>query len=198
MLRKSKAHQQRTAGQDVVHKSDTALLIIDMINPMNFPEAKLLIREALPAARAIARLKARLKKRKVPVIYTNNNFGQWQSDWAKMYESVCHENSMAKSIAEILAPEKDDYFVLKPKHSAFYSTTLEILLEQMHCHRVIVTGMAANICVLFTVQDAHAREYEVVVPKDCVASNTHWETKQTLQQIQAIFKIRPVASASIR
>ena len=60
-----------------------------------------------------------------------------------------------------LLPEKDDYFVLKPKHSAFYQTNLEILLNYLGVRTLIMTGMAADICVLFSANDAYMRDFRV-------------------------------------
>ncbi len=91
-------------------------------------------------------------------------------------------------ITELLRPGQRDYFVLKPKHSGFFSTTLNILLDHLNVQKVVITGMAANICVLFTANDAYMRDFKLFVPSDCVASNTkqgndhasiRWQTSQT-------------------
>lgn len=160
-----------------------ALLIIDMINRLDFPGASALLRHALPVAARIAQLKRRLKALGLPVIYVNDNFGQWQSDWQKVFAACVQSDSLGAPLAQRLLPEPDDYFILKPKHSGFYGTTLEVLLENLGVRTLILTGIAGNLCVLFTANDAHMRDFAVCVPHDCVASNTVRENRWALGQL---------------
>src|SRR5947209_838569 len=148
-----------------------ALLLVDVINPCDFPEADQFLRHALPAARKIAALKRRAAAAGVPVIYANDNFGRWRSDLTAVVNRCLEPGCKGRPLCEALRPGEQDYFVLKPKHSAFYSTTLDLLLRAL-TRVVIVCGFAANICVLFTANDAYVRDLRVVVPSDCVASNT--------------------------
>src|SRR4051812_9867848 len=164
-------------------KSDVALLLIDVINDLDFPEGDQLLRHALPMARQIADLKRRAKQEGVPVIYVNDNFGRWRSDFGAQVEHCLEDGSRGKPVVELLRPDQDDYFVLKPKHSGFFSTTLETLLEYLGVRAVILTGMAANICVLFTANDAYMRDLHLAVPSDCVASNTEEENRYALDQM---------------
>lgn len=112
-------------------RARVVLLICDMLNTMEFPEARQLRPHALKAARAIARLKRRLKKKKIPVIYVNDNFGRWHSDWKAIYELCSRDGCLGKEIAETVRPDEDDDFILKPKHSGFYQTSLENLLAEL-------------------------------------------------------------------
>jgi nicotinamidase-related amidase len=145
-------------------KSAVALLLIDVINDLDFDEGEELLRHALPMARQIARLKARAKECGIPIIYVNDNFGRWRSDFRAQVEHCLKDGVRGRPVAELLRPDQDDYFVLKPKHSGFYSTTLDTLLDYLGAKTVILTGMAANICVLFTANDAYVRDFHVVVP----------------------------------
>jgi nicotinamidase-related amidase len=174
-------------------KSLIALLLIDVINDFDFPEADQLLRYALPMARQIAALKQRAKAAKVPVIYANDNFGRWRSDFNAIVEHCLQEDSQGKEVVELLRPEEDDYFVLKPKHSGFFSTTLDLVLEYLGVERVVLTGVASNICVLFTANDAYMRDYELIVPSDCVAANTEELNTQALEQMRVVLKadVRP-------
>lgn len=104
-------------------KSPIALLLIDTINDFDFPEADQLLQFAIPMAKQIARLKERAKQAEVPVIYVNDNFGRWRSDFHSIVEHCLNEESRGREIAQLLQPNKEDYFVLKPKHSEFFSTT---------------------------------------------------------------------------
>ena len=145
-------------------KSDVALLLIDVINDLEFPEGDQLLRYALPMARQIAALKQRARQEGVPVIYVNDNFGRWRSDFNAQVEHCLKDGVRGQPVVELLRPDEDDYFVLKPKHSGFFSTTLDMLLEYLGVKAVVLTGMAANICVLFTANDAYMRDLHLVVP----------------------------------
>lgn len=171
----------------------TALVLIDVINDLEFPEGEQLLAAALPMSRALVQLRRRAKAAGIPVIYVNDNFGRWQSDLQRQVQHCLCDNVRGRPIVEQLKPEADDYFVLKPKHSAFYSTVLDILLRHLQVDRLILTGMAANICVLFTANDAYMRDLGLIIPCDCVASNSAAINRQALEMMQTLLKadIRP-------
>jgi nicotinamidase-related amidase len=175
------------------NNSSVALLLIDVINDLDFDRPDGLLASALPMARRIATLKREAARRQIPAIYVNDNFGQWKSDFRHTVEHCCAGNSRGREISKALRPKVSDYFVLKPKHSGFYATTLDILLEYLTVDTLIITGIAANICVLFTANDAYMRDYRLYVPADCVASNSAEETEYSLRQMKNILKadIRP-------
>lgn len=176
-----------------LERSRTALLLVDVINDFAFPQAKQLLRFALPAARHIAALKTRLRKRGVPAIYVNDNFGRWRSDFRRQVERCIGKGSPGAEIARLLIPAEDDYFVLKPKHSAFYSTSLDVLLANLGAEKLIIAGFAADICVLFTANDAYMRDYEIAVPSDCIASESRAAWRNACHQMQRFLHadIRP-------
>jgi nicotinamidase-related amidase len=173
------------------------LLLIDVINDLNFPEGPALLRHALPMARRLARLKEQAKRRGVAVIYVNDNFGRWRSDFQRQIDHCLREGVPGRKIVELLRPDDDDYFVLKPAHSGFYSTTLDLLLKHLRATTVILTGVATNICVLFTASDAYLRGYRVVVPRDCVAANSARLTKEALAHMRAVLKAEIASSRSL-
>jgi nicotinamidase-related amidase len=172
----------------VPDKAAVALLLIDVINDLEFDSGKDLLKHALPMAKRLAELKRRAKEAGVPVIYVNDNFGRWQSDFNKLLDHCLEENICGKPIAELLRPEKDDYFVLKPKHSGFFSTTLDILLDYLQVKTVILTGLTADICVLFTANDAYMRDFNLVIPEDCVASTDPEENRHALEHMRRVLK----------
>jgi nicotinamidase-related amidase len=181
-------------------KSTAALLLIDVINDLGFPEGDQLFAHFEPAATRILELKRRAKDARIPVIYVNDNFGRWRSDFHAQVEHCLNDGVRGEPIAKLLRPEPDDYFVLKPKHSGFFSTTLDILLDYLEVQVVIITGVAGNNCVLFTANDAYMRDFEVVVPSDCVASNTAEENRAALHQIEKMLKadIRPSVELDLK
>jgi nicotinamidase-related amidase len=169
-------------------KASVALLLIDVINDLQFDKGEQLLGHAGPMAQRIVDLKRRAKAARIPVVYVNDNFGRWQSNFKAQVEHCLTEGTRGKPIAELLIPESDDYFVLKPKHSGFFSTTLDILLEHLGARALILTGLAGNICVLFTANDAYMRDFALYVPSDCVASNTEDDNRYALRQMANALK----------
>jgi nicotinamidase-related amidase len=169
-------------------RSKVALLLIDWINDLEFDEGEKLLPQALAAAKATAALRRRAKQAEVPVIYCNDNFGRWRSDFRALLAHVLEDGVRGQPLAELLAPDEDDYFVLKPKHSGFHSTTLDVLLAHLGANTLILTGIAGNFCVLFTAQDAYMRDFRLLVPRDCVASEEQRDNNYALQHMEKVCK----------
>ena len=165
-----------------------ALLVIDMINAFDFEGAGAPLPRALAAARSIATLKQRARRAGVPVVYVNDNFGRWRSDFRSILGHVLEHGCPGKPIAELLRPRPDDYFVLKPKHSGFQFTTLDVLLAHLGAQTLILTGVAGNFCVLFTAHDAYMRDYRLIVPRDCVASQSADDDRYALAHMAEVTK----------
>ncbi len=173
--------------QSFPDKSRTALLLIDVINDLEFSGGEALLEKALPMADRIAELKRRAAECEVPTIYLNDNFGQWRSDFRSVVESNL-KGVRGAPIVQRLVPEPDDYFVLKPKHSGFFGTTLSTLLRFLDTERLIITGLSTEMCVLFTAMDAYMRDFELVVPKDCCASADQARQEAVLSYMQDVLK----------
>ncbi|MBX3013370.1 MAG: cysteine hydrolase [Caldilineaceae bacterium] len=174
----------------------TALLLIDVINDLEFDGGDDLLVHAQPMAHQIAALKQAAKRLEIPVIYANDNFGQWRSDFRRLVQYCCESDVRGQAIARMLRPHDDDYFILKPKHSAFFQTNLDLLLKDLGIKRLIMTGMAADICVIFTANDAYMRDFQVVVPADCVASESADDNEKVLGLMARVLKadITPFAA----
>jgi nicotinamidase-related amidase len=178
-------------------ESEIALVLIDVINDLEFEGGEELFRAALPAARNIARLKVRAHEAGVPVIYVNDNFGRWRSDFKRIVTHCLQDDVRGQPLAELLSPDEDDYFVLKPKHSGFFSTSLELLLEYLGAQTLVLTGFAGNNCVLFTANDAYMRDYKLMIPSDCTASIEPQANEYALAQMQEVLKADISPSAGI-
>lgn len=168
--------------------SPVALLLIDVINDLEFEGGEKLLRHALPCARRIAAFKERCKAAGIPTIYVNDNFGKWRSDFKKLVSHCLNDNTRGREIVELLKPARDDYFVLKPKHSGFHSTTLDLLLKYLGAETLILAGFTADICILFTANDAYMRDYRLVIPADCVASQDETENQRALKFMERVLK----------
>jgi nicotinamidase-related amidase len=181
----------------VPDKCSVALLLIDFINDLEFDAGEKLLPRALAAATATSVLRRRAKQAGVPVIYCNDNFGKWRSDFHSLLDHCLQGDVRGRPIAELLKPDDQDYFVLKPKHSGFHSTTLDVLLAHLGATTLILTGIAGNFCVLFTAQDAYMRDFRIVVPRDCIASEEEADDRFALQHMAKVCKAETGASAGI-
>lgn len=157
-----------------------ALLIIDMINRLDFAGGEGLHAAAEAAGDRILTLRDQASAAGVPVIYVNDNHGDWHEDRAAIVAKATEEDCPGRDLARRLAPRDEDYFVMKPQFSGFYTTTLPAILPRLGVRRLVLTGIAADICVLFTAADAHMREYELWVPADAVASEDEQRTDWAL------------------
>jgi nicotinamidase-related amidase len=173
---------------NVPENSSVALLLIDVINDMDFEGSEPLVRQAPAMGERIAALKKRAKAARIPVVYINDNFGRWQSDFRRLIQHCLEDGVPGEPLVRMLVPDEDDYFVLKPKHSAFFATTLDTLLAYLGAKTLILTGIAGNICILFSANDAYMRDYHLVVPSDCVISNTAEDNAHALRQIEQVLK----------
>ena len=178
-------------------KCPLALLLVDWINDLEFDNAEKLFPQALAAAKATAILRERAKRAGVPVIYCNDNFGRWRSDFRSLLQHVLHDDVRGRPIAELLKPDERDYFVLKPKHSAFHSTSLDVLLAHLGATTLILTGIQGNFCVLFSAQDAYMRDFRLLVPEDCTASEAAPDNRNALQHMAKVCKADTGTSSGI-
>jgi nicotinamidase-related amidase len=157
---------------------NAALLIIDMINAFDFEGGKVLKPKAAKVAETIIALRAQVEAAGYPVVYVNDNFGQWHSEKSKLVE---HAARHAGAVTKKIAPTDADYFIIKPQFSGFYATNLQVLLPKLGVSRLILTGIATDICVLFTAADAHMRDYTLWVPEDCVAAMEDQRSRWALE-----------------
>jgi nicotinamidase-related amidase len=182
---------------DALSPKTCALVLIDVINAFAFPAGPSLLAAAVPAARRIATLKKRLSASGIPAIYVNDNFGEWKVDF-RMQIQRCLTEERGRQVAELLLPQDEDYFVLKPRHSGFYSTSLDVLLSFLGTRTLILTGFATDICVLYTANDAYMRGYALRVPSDCVAAETPGRNRWALTHIKTRLFANTAASPSVR
>jgi nicotinamidase-related amidase len=175
----------------------SGLLLIDVINDFEFPESRRLLRHAIPAAQRLARLKHAAKEAGVPVIYVNDNFGRWQSTFQEQIERCVAADCPGHPVASLLVPEKNDYFVLKPRHSGFYSTSLDVLLGFLQIRTILLTGFAGDICVLYTANDAYMRAYDLIVVNDCVASESEAGNRAAIEHMKLRLKARSLSSRTL-
>jgi len=176
----------------------TALLLIDVINDLDFDGSSGLVAQAEAMSARLARFKRSAMGAGIPCIYVNDNFGRWRSDFRQTVAHCTSRSSPGHRVSRRLKPTKDDYFVLKPKHSGFFDTTLDTLLENLRIRRVILTGIAGNICVLFTAGDAYMRDLTIYAPSDCIVSNTAEDNERALDLMETVLKGTLTPSSLLR
>ncbi|MFC7783035.1 MULTISPECIES: cysteine hydrolase family protein [unclassified Rossellomorea] len=165
-----------------MNQKKSALLIIDMINTFDFHGGEKLYENTLEIVDNIRGLKRKAKDSGIPVIYVNDNYGLWQDNMNDIIEHC--KMKKGETVIDRLHPDTDDYFIIKPKHSCFFGTQLDILLHQLDVEHLILTGIAGDICVLYTANDAYMREYEISIPKDCMASETDEDNESAIRIIK--------------
>ncbi len=164
--------------------SRIVLLLVDVINDLDFPRNEDLVRKSEELAGRIAGLSRRCREAGIPVIYVNDNKGRWRSDFSDVVKHCLRADSPGREMLRRLLPWPKDYVVLKPKHSAFYATPLETLLEHIGAETVILAGIATNACVMITASDIYVRDYKLLVPSDCVAALTENDQRQALDVME--------------
>lgn len=174
-------------------RSSRVLLLVDFINPLNFPGAQDLAEAALAAARASAALKQRLAAEGVATIYANDNYGVWQSDFHSLVATCLGMEGPPGEIARLLYPQADDITILKPRHSAFYASPLELLLTEMEAKELVICGLASDMCVQLTAAEAFLREYPCWVPQDCHAAESEAAKEAAVAYMASVLKcdVRP-------
>ncbi|MBD3110037.1 cysteine hydrolase [Bacillus sp. AGMB 02131] len=170
----------------MIQKNKKALLIIDIINHFQFEHGTRLLEQSLAFLPALIQLKQRAKIQQIPIIYINDHYNLWQADFKKII-SHCTTDETRHFLSQI-QPDDDDYFLIKPKHSAFFGTALNTLLYHLNVDQLILTGIAGNICVLFTANDAYMREYTLNCPKDCIASVSKQDNEYALMMMQNVLQ----------
>lgn len=182
---------------NVPDQCSVALILIDVINDMEFEDGDSLFENALPAAKKLATLRSRAEEAGVPVIYVNDNFGKWRSDFRQQLGHVLEDGVRGEPIAKLLSPGEEDYLVLKAKHSGFYDTQLDLLLQYLKVRTVIIAGFTTDICVLFTAGDAYLRDLHIIVPPDCSAAVIPSFHESAMEHMKRVLHVKAIPSAEI-
>jgi nicotinamidase-related amidase len=177
---------------------ETALFIIDMISEWSAPGLGSLLEASHAIAPRLAAFKRRCRAAGVPIIYANDNLGRWRSDFKSLVKAARDKGGKAAEIADILAPEEEDYFVLKPKHSAFFGTPLNLLLEHLEVKRVLLAGVSADQCVQATAAHARMQDYDVEVIGDCIAAPSEERQAAALRHFEEAMQITVTQSTDIQ
>lgn len=173
--------------------ASSALVLVDFLNPLDFTRDPAFVQRAVAAARATKKLIARMKRARQPVIYANDHWGAWMRNFDDLIAALASPHVPGRELVKVLAPDADDYTVLKPRHSAFYGTPLEFLLDELRVESLVITGIAADNCVLFTANDAYVRKFKLWIPANCVAAEKDAHRIAALAHMKRVLKARTAA-----
>lgn len=176
-------------------QSKAVLLVVDFVNPLDFPGAEALAAPAVRAAQCTARVRRRMSADGHLTIFANDNYGIWQDDFKELWRRLAVVKGPAGALARCLKPRARDFSVLKPRHSAFYSTPLDLLLRQLRCKKLVIAGLATDSCILATAMDGYLRGYRLWIPEDCVASESAEASEQALALMRRMLKADTRAAA---
>ncbi|HEX8340569.1 MAG TPA: isochorismatase family cysteine hydrolase [Tepidisphaeraceae bacterium] len=178
-------------------KSDTAVLVIDVMNDLAFPGGEKVLPWAEKMAERLRPLLDRARQSDIDVIYVNDNFGHWRSNFNDVIDYCTRPDARGRDVTARLRPAENDYFVLKPKHSVFFATSLLPLLEHLGTKKLIMTGLATNLCVFFSAHDAHMHEYEITVLSDCCAAESDDDHNWALRQLKDFLHVNVCRSDEV-
>jgi nicotinamidase-related amidase len=176
----------------------TAVLLIDVLNPFDFPGGEAFARRAKRTAGAIAHLTDRARRARIPVIYVNDNLGRWRSDMDSLLSFCSHPDRPGAAIVNALRPQDDDHLVLKSTLSGFFQTPLETMLRSGGIKRLVLAGFATDNCVLFTAADAYMRDFTVILATDCLAAQSSREHRAAITRMKAVLKAEAATSKNVR
>jgi nicotinamidase-related amidase len=189
---------ERGSAVSAATPSGTALLVLDMISDYRYPGGDAVLSAASRIAPTIAALNQRLRKLGTPIIYVNDTRGRWESDQSTFLRRCLRGSQQAARIIEQLLPDPRDYFIFKPRHSAFFATPLHELLSDLAVDTLILTGITSHQCVLFTAIDAHVRKLKVIAPRDCISAPSSVQTRHALFILEHSVGARTVPAARLR
>lgn len=178
--------------------TDLTLLIIDVINDLDFPGGEKVLPWAQKMVERLRPAAAAARDAGVPVVYVNDNYGHWRSNFGDIFDHCTRADARGREVSRAMRPEADDYFVLKPKHSAFFATSLVPLLEHLGTRRIVMAGMATNLCVFFSAHDAHMHEYDITVLSDCCAAESDADHDVALDQLNRFLHVKVCRSDEVK
>ena len=173
-----------------------AVLALDLISDFDFPDGPAVRRALAPRIKAIVHLLQTARAHRVPVIYVNDNLGLWRSDAPGLIQHCLEPDRPGAALVNTIVPEAEDLVVLKPRHSAFFGTPLEALLEDLRVDTLVLTGVSAESCVWMSATDAHTRGFRLVVPANTLAGTSAPAVRRTLASLKEVLGARVPSSAS--
>ncbi|MDT5402347.1 MAG: hypothetical protein QOK33_5578 [Mycobacterium sp.] len=173
---------------------ETALVVVDMLNPYQHEDADELADSVAEIVETLAGLIDRVRDGDdVDVIYVNDNYGDFTASRDDIVRKAL--DGARPDLIEPIVPDAHWPFLEKVRHSAFYATPLEYLLERLEAKRIILTGQVTEQCILYTALDAYMRHFDLTVPSDAVAHIDVDLGKAALRMMQSNMRATVVPAA---
>lgn len=148
--------------------SDTAVVVVDMLNTYRHEDAELLAPNAAAIIDPLVGLIDGARKRDdVDLIYVNDNYGDFTAQFSDIVAAALAGEH--PDLVRPIAPADGCLLLTKVRHSVFYATALDYLLGRLGTRRVILAGQVTEQCILYSALDAYVRHFDVVIPSDAVA-----------------------------
>jgi nicotinamidase-related amidase len=177
----------------------SALLVLDVMTDFGFADGLAARRALVSRCPGLLHLLDRARRNGIPVIYVNDNAGAWRSDAPSLARRFISGLPRGARCLASLAPAPRDLVVLKPRHSAFYGTPLDVLLEHLSVGHLVLAGLSTESCVWMTACDAYIRGFGLVVPLDAVAGVSRAAVAATITGLRRVLEVRtPARSSSLR
>jgi nicotinamidase-related amidase len=194
-------HSRRIQNEDlhgnVPDSAGVVLLLVDIINDLDFPNNSTILKKAVTLGKNVAALKKYCSQLRIPAIYVNDNRGKWRSDFPAVLAHCRRPEAPGRPLVERVIPDLRDYVVLKPKHSAFFATPLDILLTYLKVTTVILAGLTTNACILVTAAELYIRDMKIYVPSDCVAALENQDHSMALAILRRSFRVDTTPSTKL-
>ena len=162
-----------------------ALLLVDVLNDFRHEDADALLASFRERHGAIVEALETARRREVPVVYANDNFGDWHGDASRLVREAV-EHGRAGELVAAVAPRDDDLFVVKPRYSAFDHTPLVLVLRELAVERIVLAGAATEMCVLQTSIDAKEEGFKVTILADACATTDERMERLALEYAESI------------
>ena len=166
-------------------ESDSALLIIDMLNDFIDTKGSLVVPGAERIVPRVQKILAEAREQGIPVIYITDSHREDDHEF-RFWPAHAVSDTWGGEVIEALHPQPGDYIIPKRRYSAFFGTDLDTYLRELGTNKLYLTGVLTNICVYVTALDAAMRNYEVAVFKDAVASLSEDTDRFIFQQLEDV------------
>jgi len=162
-----------------------AIVVIDMLN--DFVTGSLKCKRAPRIIPNIQRLLSFARKKGMPVIYTNDTHLPSIDEEFELWPQHAVAGTKGAEVIEELKPNKDDYVIQKRRYSAFFETYLDLLLRELKVDTLVLVGLVTNVCIQNTAADAFFREYQIIVPENCVEAISEEVQKTAIEYMKTIY-----------
>lgn len=188
-MRSQRSARQQSNGR----QGRSALVVVDMLNRYEHDEGEELARSVADSVAQIRALIDRARKEQVPLVYVNDNYGNWNTSAGELAERAM--SGRYPELVQPVLPPREAAFVLKARHSIFFGTPLEYVLDSLEVDRLVLTGQVTEQCILYSGLDAYVRHIRVAVPRDGVAHIHRHLAESALEMMERNMSASVVSSA---